>query len=94
MRMRAIAGLILLPAAIAQAATFQQKGVNFTAEGRGGYGGERAIETLRDLPKYGVNSIALVPYGMTRRGGSTIRFGGMERDDDIVRIAQERTTSA
>lgn len=89
MRMRAIAGLILLSAVIAQTATFQQKGVNFTAEGRGGYGGERAIEILRDLPKYGVNSIALVPYGMTRRGASTIRFGGMERDDDIVRIAQE-----
>ena len=54
----------------------------------GGYGGERALEMLRELPKYGVNSIALVPYGMTRRGSGAIRFGGMERDDDIVQIAQ------
>ena len=71
------------------ARVFEQRGVNFTAEGRGGYGGPRAIEILRELPKYGVNAIALVPYGMTRKGMRGIRFGGMERDDDILRIAQQ-----
>ncbi len=86
--MRALA-LLSIAALYAHGASFQHKGVNFTAEGRGGYGGERALEMLRELPKYGVNSIALVPYGMTRRGSGAIRFGGMERDDDIVQIAQE-----
>ena len=73
----------------AQLGTFQHKGVNFTAEGRGGYGGETATAVLKELPEYGVNAIALVPYGMTRRGGTTIRFGGMERDADVVRVAVE-----
>jgi hypothetical protein len=71
----------------AQIGNFQHKGVNFTAEGRGGYGGETAIAMLKELPKYGVNSVALVPYGMTRRGGTTIRFGGLERDEDVMRVA-------
>ena len=46
---------------------------------------------LRELPKYGVNSIAFVPYGMTRRGSDAIRFGGMERDDDIAKSRKKRT---
>lgn len=81
--------LLFTTALMAQLGNFQHKGVNFTAEGRGGYGGEGSIAVLRELPAYGVNSIALVPYGMTRRGSTAIRFGGMERDDDIARIAQE-----
>lgn len=73
--------------ALALAGTFVQKGVNFTAEGRGGYGAEGALEVLRELPKYGVNSIALVPYGMTRQGTASIRFGGLERDEHIEKVA-------
>jgi hypothetical protein len=89
--MRVVTGALLLLAVSAApgARVFEQRGVNFTAEGRGGYGGPRAAEILRELPKYGVNAIALVPYGMTRKGMSGIRFGGMERDDDIVRISEQ-----
>ena len=73
----------------AQNRIFLQKGVNFTAEGRRGYGAETTLEVLRELPKFGINSIALVPYGITRKGSSSIRFGGMERDEDIIRIAEQ-----
>ena len=86
-----VAGLMLLltVTVAAQLGKFQHKGVNFTAEGRGGYGGETATAVLKELPEYGVNAIALVPYGMTRRGGTAIRFGGMERDADVIRVATE-----
>jgi hypothetical protein len=63
--------------------------VNFTAEGRGGYGSPQALEILRQLPAYGINAIAIVPYGMSRRESPTIRTGGLERDHDIVRLAGE-----
>ena len=89
MRVVMCAILLMAVSTAPGARVFEQRGVNFTAEGRGGYGGPRAAEILRELPKYGVNSIALVPYGMTRKGMSGIRFGGMERDDDIVHIAQQ-----
>ena len=71
------------------ASRISQKGVNFTAEGRGGYGSPQALEILRELPSYGINAIAIVPYGMTRRGTPSIRFGGLERDDDIEKLAAE-----
>jgi hypothetical protein len=89
MWMRTLTGVMLLFTVTVpgQNRGFLQKGVNFTAEGRGGYGGEATVATLQELPEFGVNSIALVPYGMTRRGSAAIRFGGMERDEDIVRIA-------
>jgi hypothetical protein len=84
--------VLLVVSAFPAARIFEQRGVNFTAEGRGGYGNPRAIEILRELPKYGVNAIALVPYGMTRKGMSGIRYGGLERDADIERIAAEART--
>ncbi len=90
MWMPAFAGVMLLftVTVLAQERIFLQKGVNFTAEGRVGYGGESALQMLKELPKFGVNSIALVPYGMTRMGTSSIRFGGLERDEDVVRVAE------
>jgi hypothetical protein len=91
--MRIACAMLLITVSGAQAAhVFEQRGVNFTAEGRGGYGSPQALEILRELPAYGVNAIALVPYGMTRKGMSGIRFGGMERDDYIIRIAQQAHT--
>ena len=83
--------LILIFASIARAdhPVFLQKGVNFTAEGRGGYGSPQALEILRQLPGYGVNAIAIVPYGMTRRGSTSIRHGGLERSEDIEKLAAE-----
>ena len=81
--------LMITSAVGGQHPVFLQKGVNFTAEGRGGYGSPQALEILRQLPQYGINAIAIVPYGMTRSGSAAIRFGGLERDDDIVRLAAE-----
>ncbi len=42
---------------------FFQRGVNFTAEFPSFYGTDGAVQMLRQLPAYGVNAIALVPYG-------------------------------
>jgi hypothetical protein len=53
-----------------------QKGVNFTAEGPNGYSPEFAVKVLDELPRYGVNAIALVPYGFERKNHPAIRFGG------------------
>ncbi|MGH9628859.1 MAG: glycoside hydrolase family 113 [Bryobacteraceae bacterium] len=67
---------------------FFQKGVNFTAEGP--YSSPAAPAILAQLPAYGVNAIALVPYGFTRNGVPEIRFGGRntwERDDAIEKLA-------
>jgi hypothetical protein len=80
---------LLLGLLLAAAPPFLQKGVNFTAEGPGGYGSPRAIEMLQEIKRYGVNSIALVPYGVSRRGQLEIRFGHWERDEDIVQVAAE-----
>src|SRR5882672_2447369 len=67
---------------------FFQKGVNFTAEFPGGYGSESSLEMLRALPKHGVNSIAIVPYGFTPQNSGIVRFGGgMERDEGIEKIS-------
>src|SRR5579862_3145532 len=68
---------------------FFQKGVNFTAE-RGGYGSGGAVDMLAQLPKHGVNTIALVPYGFTPLGVPQIRFGmRMESDDGIERLTRQ-----
>jgi hypothetical protein len=81
--------LLLTVTASAQNRIFLQKGVNFTAEGRGGYGSEATLGVLGRLPQFGVNSIALVPYGISQQGTAIIRFGGLERDDDIAQIADK-----
>jgi hypothetical protein len=95
--MRLIACLALLCATVAaqnRRIPFQ-KGVNFTAESHAGYSPETARPMLEQLRKYGVNSIAIVPYGFTRKGSPTVRFSGsgsMERDDDIqesTKVAHE-----
>lgn len=82
---------ILLPAAaLAAPASSFFKGVNFTAEGPGGYSPESARKVLQELPGFNVNSIAMVPYGFTRQGLPDVRFGGgglWERDADIEKLA-------
>jgi hypothetical protein len=87
--MRALT-VLLVTVSVSQARTpFFQKGVNFTAE-RGGYDSHLAMGVLKELRGHGVNSIALVPYGFTRRGTATVRFpGGMERDESIAALADE-----
>jgi hypothetical protein len=71
---------------------FFQKGVNFTVERPDGYSSAKAREMVDRLAAdYGVNSIALVPYGFSPRETPAVRFGGRhvwETDESIVRIAE------
>lgn len=91
-----IAAALLLAAAVADDVPkpFFQKGVNFTAEFPAGYKADYAAKMLDELKAYGVNAIALVPYGMSRKGDPSIRFGGgMERAEaieEVTRLAHER----
>jgi hypothetical protein len=64
---------------------FFQRGVNFTAEGPVGYDPKAALPVLDRLKTYGVNSIALVPYGFADSREPAVYFGhgGMERTEDI-----------
>ena len=73
------------PAPAPYAKLFFQRGVNFTAEGRAGYDPRFSVHLLDRLKSYGVDSIALVPYGFADSREPTIRFGGasMERTEDI-----------
>ena len=87
--MRCYAALIACATLHAAPLPFQ-KGVNFTAEHPGGYSSTGAIQMLQKLPAYGINSIALVPYGSTRPGNPSVRFSGvntMEKDEGMLRLA-------
>ncbi len=57
---------------------FFQRGVSFTAEAGVRYGSEESIAQLKRLAAYGVNAIALVPYGGGRVTADriVIRHGG------------------
>ena len=75
------------PASTAYPRVFFQKGVNFTAEGPVGYDPQAVIPLLDLLKNYGVNSIALVPYGFASSKEPVIRYpGGMESSEDIEAI--------
>ena len=68
-----------------------QRGVNYTAEHPDRYGSEHAKQMLCSLPDYGIDSIALVPYGMCRMDSPEIRFNGRrswERDDAIAELIE------
>jgi len=70
---------------------FFQKGVNFTAEWPDRYASERCERMLDELRDYGVNAVALVPYGYSRRDQPTVRFGGRriwETDESVERLAR------
>jgi hypothetical protein len=71
---------------------FFQRGVNFTAEFPAFYGSGGAAEILKRLPAFGVNSIALVPYGFAStkepqvRGWNT-RWEGDSGVTQLTRVA-------
>lgn len=69
------------------------KGVSFTAEGGASYESPASIEMLRQLPAYGVDAIALIPYGFVPRDGKAIRKapkrGNLESEDGIEILAAE-----
>jgi hypothetical protein len=89
----AIVWLLLLGGpALGQNGGFFQKGVNFTAEWPDVYRSEKAAGMLSELRKYGVNAVAIVPYGFGRKDSPVVRFGGSriwETDETIERIIRE-----
>jgi hypothetical protein len=69
-----------------------RRGVNFTAERPDVYGTPGARENLHKLPAYGVNAIALVPYGFSPMDAPEVRLGGArswENDAGIRDLAAE-----
>lgn len=75
---------------------FFQKGVNFTAEFPDIYASEGARRMLETLPDYGVNAVALVPYGWSRRNSPLVHLAGggsWESDEgleEMSRVAHAR----
>ncbi len=68
-----------------------QRGINFTAERGAFYGSEECRRQLSKLPGYGIDSIAVVPYGFVRQGTPLVRLpgaGSWERDEGVVAVAQ------
>ncbi len=66
-----------------------QRGVNFTAEAPAGYRSADTRPMLERLRAYGVNAVALVPYGFSPPDRPAVRFGGgWERDEDIESTAK------
>lgn len=67
---------------------FFQKGVNLTAEWGGrGYSPVSSALVLDRLKGYGVNAIALVPYGAAMKQGTRIRYNfGMERSELVASV--------
>lgn len=69
---------------------FFQKGVNFTAEFPAFYGSAASRRMLESLPSYGINAIALVPYGWVSLHPPRVRLEGSrgwERDAGIAELA-------
>ena len=66
---------------------FFQRGVSFTSEWPDSYDSANAHAMLAKLRERGVDAIALVPYGVNRRGDGALRFGGWERDESIVALS-------
>jgi len=81
----ALAAGILKAAGAPYPKLFFQRGVNFTAEEPAGYDPQSALRLLDRLKSYGVDAIALVPYGFADWREPVVRFGGssMERTEDI-----------
>lgn len=88
----AMAAVPEIPADLPYPRLFFQKGVNFTAEFPGGYNSESARRMLEQLPEYGVDAVALVPYGFARRDppGVTIGRGQgfLESDEGIEHLSR------
>lgn len=69
--------------------SFYFKGVNFTSEWPDAYGSKVAARVLAELPGFGVNSVALVPYASQRPEDAELSFPlRMERDELILATAK------
>jgi Glycoside Hydrolase Family 113 len=83
-----IAFWIALASLHAASPPFFQRGVNLTAEGPDGYSPAVAGAMITKLARYGVNAVALVPYGFERRGSPEVHYrSGWERADLIAEVA-------
>src|SRR5579863_1664917 len=87
-----LADLPAVPANAPYPKIFFQRGVNFTAEWPDRYDSQGARQMLRLLPAYGINAIALVPYGWSSAKPPRVRIGGgpetWESDEGVVELAR------
>ena len=71
---------------------FFQKGVNLTAEFPAPYDSAAAREMLESLRAYGVNAVALIPYGFAVRGEPHVRLntggGSWENDEGLMQLSR------
>ncbi len=87
-----MAALPAIPSHAPYAKLFFQRGVNLTAEFPAPYDSASAREMLESLPAYGVNAVALVPYGFAARGEPHVRLntggGSWENDEDLMELSR------
>jgi hypothetical protein len=91
-RRQALAAAPPLPAHLPYAGLYFHKGVNFTAEWPDVYGSLGARQALEALPRYGVNAVALVPYGFASREDPRIAIpgsrGSWESDEGVEYLSR------
>jgi hypothetical protein len=92
-----LASLPSVPAQTSYRKVFFQKGANFTAEFPATYDSAQARRMLELLPSYGVDSVALVPYGWSTSRAPRVRIssgaGSWENDlgiEELARVAHAR----
>lgn len=87
----ALASLPALPMDLPYPKLFFQKGVNFTAEFPETYDSEGARQMLEALPQFGINAVALVPYGWSPGNLPTVEFnpeGSWENDEGLEELSR------
>ncbi len=92
----AMSSLPTMPANAPYTKVFFQKGVNLTAQFPDTYDSVGARQMLDALTAYGINAVALVPYGFERRGDPEVHLmghGSWESDEglrELSRLAHAR----
>jgi len=86
-----LASYPLVPANLPYPKLFFQKGVNYTAEGPYNYDSAGARHMLEALPQYGINAVALMPYGWSAPGKPEVHLqgeGGWESDEGVEQLSR------
>jgi hypothetical protein len=85
----ALAGYPETSASLPYPQFFFQKGVNYTAEFPYNYDSGGARRMLEALPQYGINAIALMPYGWSTRGKPEVHLQeGWESNEGMAQLAR------
>lgn len=87
----AMATLPAIPRDLPYPKLFFQKGVTLTAEFPDVYASEGARRMLEALPRFGVNAVALVPYGFSPRSRPLVRMPGAnswESDEGLEQLSR------